>query len=110
MDLLRGRGIIAFPLREFRLDTNLESYHAANPGQNCRPLRRHNVLNRGRSVLEHIDDIDQVGPNAPTTGVAGQQKHLPVAMESFCPVASTVVRGNCVLAMFSNYPEMRMYR
>jgi len=73
-------------------------------GQNCEAFIAR-VLDPRVLGFGTIDDVDQVaGKRDDSKSSAGQQEVTAALMEAFAG-ANTVVRGNCVFGMFSNYPE-----
>ncbi len=91
-----------FHYENFGVD-QISSYQGKS-GQNCKDFIN-NVINPKVIGFGTIDDIDQVAARrSDDRASAGQQEVTAVLMESFGG-ASTVVRGNCSVGMFSNYPE-----
>ncbi len=64
-----------------------------------------NVLDPNSICFGTIDDIDQIaGKRGDKNCSSGQQEITAVLMEAFAG-ANTMINGNCVFGMFSNYPE-----
>nr|WP_255561468.1 AAA family ATPase [Pseudohoeflea sp. DP4N28-3] len=91
-----------FHYENFGVD-QISSYQGKS-GQNCKAFID-NVVNPRAIGFGTIDDIDQVAAKrSDDRASAGQQEVTAVLMEAFAG-AGTVVRGNCLFGMFSNYPE-----
>jgi len=91
-----------FYYENFSVD-QIDSYQGKS-GQNAKQFIR-NVMNPKAICFGTIDDIDQIaGKRGDKQSSGGQQEVTAVFMESFAG-ANTVVRGNCTVGMFSNYPE-----
>ncbi len=91
-----------FYYENFSVD-QIDSYQGAS-GQHAKQFIR-NVTNPNVIGFGTIDDIDQIaGKRGDNKSSAGQQEVTAVLMESLAG-ANTVVRGNCTIGMFSNYPE-----
>ena len=96
--------VAGYPFRYQNLSTdNIDSYQGKS-GQNAKAFIN-NILDPGVIGFGTIDDIDQLaGKRGDRQSSAGQLEITAVLMESFAG-ANTVVRGNCMFGMFSNYPE-----
>ncbi|MFS1427008.1 ATP-binding protein [Vibrio splendidus] len=82
---------------------NISEYQGKS-GQNAKAFIN-NVMNPDVIGFGTIDDIDQIaGKRGDNKASAGQQEVTAALMEAFAG-ATTVVRGNCVFGMFSNYPD-----
>ena len=96
--------VAGYAFRYQNLSTdNIDSYQGKS-GQNAKAFIN-NVLDPNAIGFGTIDDIDQLaGKRGDRQSSAGQLEITAVLMESFAG-ANTVVRGNCTVGMFSNYPE-----
>jgi len=91
-----------FYYENFSID-QIDSYQGKS-GQNAKQFIR-NVTNPKVIGFGTVDDIDQIaGKRGDSKSSSGQQEVTAVLMESLAG-ANTVVRGNCTIGMFSNYPE-----
>ncbi|MGB5214853.1 MAG: ATP-binding protein [Anderseniella sp.] len=91
-----------FHYENFGVD-QISSYQGKS-GQNCRQFID-NVMDPRVIGFGTVDDIDQVAAKrSDDRASSGQQEITAVLMESLSG-AGTVVRGNCSIGMFSNYPE-----
>jgi len=95
-------GGYGFHYENFGVD-NISEFQGKS-GQNCKAFIDRVLDPRGIG-FGTIDDVDQVaGKREDSRSSGGQQEVTAVLMDAFAG-ANTVVRGNCVFGMFSNYPE-----
>ena len=91
-----------FTYQNFGVD-QISSYQGKS-GQNAKAFVE-TITDPRAIAFGTIDDVDQVAAKrSDDRASAGQHEVTAVLMEAFAG-ATTVVRGNCAFAMFSNYPE-----
>ena len=96
--------IAGYPFHYENLGVDQISSYQGKSGQNARAFVE-NVVNPRAIGFGTIDDVDQVtAKRSDDRASAGQHEVTAVLMDAFAG-ATTVVRGNCSFAMFSNYPE-----
>ena len=97
-------GVAGYPFHYENFGVDQISSYQGKSGQNAKAFVD-NVTNPRAIAFGTIDDVDQVAAKrSDDRASAGQHEVTAVLMEAFAG-ATTVVRGNCSFAMFSNYPE-----
>ena len=96
--------IAGYPFHYENFGVDQISSYQGKSGQNAKQFIE-NVTSPRAIGFGTIDDVDQVAAKrSDDRASAGQHEVTAVLMEAFAG-ATTVVRGNCSFAMFSNYPE-----